>query len=128
MFLLLDSFRSSGGMVDFSPLNAQGEMYEPFFSCPYEIVGCYRYTEETAEVVPGNTEMARGLILIPAASVTASDENNICGYGPMQDTTTSFQIENGTAAQFEEMLKNCRKAVFYRLSMMITATSRSRIL
>lgn len=115
MFLLLDSFRSSGGMVDFSPLNAQGEMYEPFFSCPYEIVGCYRYTEETAEVMPGNTEMARDLILIPAASVTASDENNICGYGPMQDTTTSFQIENGTAAQFEEMLKKLPESRFLQV-------------
>ena len=49
--------------------------------------------------------MARNMVIIPSKSVKASDENNIVDFGPMLDTTTSFQISNGSIAEFEAAIK-----------------------
>ena len=76
-------------MVDFGLLNARGEVYPAFWEAKYEIVGFYQYTPSEEKVV-NSVEIAGDMILIPANSVKASDENNIVKYGPMQMGTTSF--------------------------------------
>jgi len=106
---------SGGGYETTVLLDENSELWQPFFEGQYEIVGTYRYTEESASVMPGATEMGRDMVIIPAGSVTASDENNICCRGPMQATTTSFQLENGTAAQFEEALRKLPESQFLQV-------------
>ncbi len=89
------------GMVDFSLLNAQGEPYSIFWKSEYKIVGTYRYSGGQAVGISNGTEMGRDMVIIPSKSVKASDENNIVDYGPMRGTTTSFQIPNGSIAEFQ---------------------------
>lgn len=94
------------GALDFSLLNAKGEPYSCFWEDKYEIVGTYRYSGGKLGGPLDKTEMARDLVIIPTKSIRASDENNIVDFGPMSATTTSFQIPNGSIAQFEEALIN----------------------
>lgn len=84
---------------DFSLLNAQGELYEPFWNEEYEIVGEFtlRYPQDD---LPFDN-----LLLIPQNSVRASDENNIAYFGPMSSTMTSFQLPNGTIEEFDAALR-----------------------
>ncbi len=89
------------GGLSFSLLNARGELYPVFWEASYEIVGIYRYTGGKQGGYSGATEMARNMVILPSKSVKASDENNIVDFGPMQNTTTSFQIPNGSIDQFE---------------------------
>lgn len=94
-------FGYKGGALSFSLLNAQGEFYPVFWEADYKIVGTYRYSGVQGGGVLGGTEMARDMVIIPSKSVKASDENNIVDFGPMLDTTTSFQIPNGSIAKFQ---------------------------
>lgn len=95
------SFGYGFGGIYFSLLNAQGEFYPVFWEAEYEIAGIYRYSGGKTGGPNSQTEMARDMVIIPSKSVKASDENNIVDYGPMADTTTSFQISNGSIAEFE---------------------------
>lgn len=103
-------YRDSAGR-DFSPsdqllgvpdhlLNAQGKCYEVFEDDEYTIVGIYneinKVTRSTGYDMPADG------VVIPAASVKNSDENNILDYGPMMGYNTVFQIPNGTIAQFQK--------------------------
>lgn len=83
---------------EFSLLNAQGELYEPFWDEEYEIVGEFtlRYPQDD---LPFDN-----LFLIPQNSVGASDENNIAYFGPMNSMMASFQIPNGTIEEFDKAL------------------------
>ncbi len=83
---------------DFSPLNAQGEAYEPFWEKEYEVVGIYR------QLYPGTGELYGEAIIVPSKSIKASDENNIVYFSPMNDWNTSFQIPNGKIAEFNTAL------------------------
>lgn len=94
-----------GGMC--SPLNAQGQLYEPFWECEYEVVGLYNipFDEEfTKWWWSSDYEILGGTIIIPAKSVEASDENNIAYYAPMNADHTSFIIPNGTIEEFDQKL------------------------
>lgn len=85
------------------PLNAEGEYYEPFWEAEYEIVGIYQfYDQESA--VDGKFEVTQDCVIVPWASIEASDENNIVEVGPMQADYCSFQIPNGTISEFNEKL------------------------
>ncbi len=80
-----------------SPLNADGGMYPVFSDHEYIIKGIYGnsiYGSDATRSMGANT------IVIPAKSVHESDENNILAYGPMTDTTTTFQIPNGSIETF----------------------------
>jgi predicted lysophospholipase L1 biosynthesis ABC-type transport system permease subunit len=46
--------------------------------------------------------MGANTVVIPAKSVRESDADNIIAYGPMKDTTTAFQIPNGSIEKFME--------------------------
>lgn len=85
---------------DFTPLNAQGNVYEPFFEDEYEVVGIYR------SLYDGENELYNEAFIVPTKSITASDENNIVYYSPMNDWSTSFRIENGKIAEFNTALHN----------------------
>lgn len=87
--------------IAYTNLNAIGEAYETFWFAEYEIVGTYISTV-TGLSDPNKIEMADDLIIIPDTSVKASDENNIVDFGVMRASTTSFQIPNGTIAEFTE--------------------------
>lgn len=86
----------------FLAANAQGELYPVFWEVEYEIVGIYRYSGgKSGDPSSGQTEMTRDMVIIPTKSVKASDGNNIVDFGPMLDTTASFQIPNGSITEFE---------------------------
>lgn len=82
----------------FSPLDAQGKPYEPFFEEEYELVGTFKALPEAG------TGLYSDAIVVPSASITASDENNIVYFGPMNAQSTSFQIPNGTISEFNTAL------------------------
>lgn len=83
---------------EFSTINAEGEFYEPFWEQEYEIVGTYQRYGSWMEV-------GQDMFIIPSKSVQASDENNIAWHSPMQSTTASFEIPNGTIQKFDTALK-----------------------
>ncbi len=57
------------------------------------------------EITPEELESGQDTLIIPAKSVTASDDNNIAYYAPMTSFTASFQIPNGTIQKFDAALK-----------------------
>lgn len=79
-------------------INAEGEVYAPFLDEEYEVVGIYQVYAGT-DTYTGH-EAAKNGVIIPAASVTASDENNILAYAPMKEYNTVFQLENGKIDAF----------------------------
>ena len=80
-------------------LNAAGEPYSVFFEQEYKIVGLYD-TFRLAGSKNGTGEIARNMFIVPTASVTASDAENIGAFGAMNRYTTSFQIPNGTIDEY----------------------------
>lgn len=82
-------------------INADGELYRPFFDEEYEVVGIYQVYSGMDSFT--GYEAAKHGVIIPAASVTSSDENNIIAYEPMKGCNTSFQIENGKTDEFWEL-------------------------
>lgn len=99
----------SQNQFDFSPLNAAGEAYDVFWEAEYTVVGAYRVVEKTA--VYGTGELPRDLIVIPAASVEATDAENIVSFGPLHRTTTSFELPNGSIAKFDAALRTAVPSV-----------------
>lgn len=99
----------SQNQFDFSPLNADGEAYDVFWEAEYTVVGAYRVVEKTA--VYGTGELPRDLIVIPAASVEATDAENIVSFGPLHRTTTSFELPNGSIAKFDAALRTAVPSV-----------------
>ena len=82
-----------------SILNAKGEIYPVFEDSTYTIVGIYQtLKDETSEI--SEYDIARNEVVIPAASVKNSDENNIAAMGPMMGYSTSFEIPNGSIDEF----------------------------
>lgn len=82
-------------------LDAKGDFYQPFEEAQYEIVGIY-------ELMPGSTRysdysLQENEVLIPADAVTADISGNIAGYEPMKGYRTSFQIPNGSIADYQEL-------------------------
>lgn len=89
----------------FSPLNADGEPYNVFWEEEYEIVGVFSHLNDEALYTDAyEHELSKNMIVVPKASVRASDENNIAYFGPMKATTTTFQIPNGTIDEFCQKL------------------------
>lgn len=84
-----------GGSYGFSFLSSDGEILSPFEEKAYTIVGLYDYT-------PAVKGLGREELIVPINSVEKKTEN-IVQYGAMADGSTSFQIENGTVADFLEI-------------------------
>lgn len=82
-------------------INAKGELYQPFFDEEYEIVGIYKINYASQSYT--GFEPANNGVIIPAASVTASDEDHILRHGPMKEYNTVFQLENGTVDEFWDL-------------------------
>ncbi len=103
--------------LDFSLLNSQGQVYPTFFEKEYTIAGIYRYSPDGSESVQlGASEMGRDMVIVPANSITVSDEENIADYGPMSATTTSFQIENGSIAACEAALARLPQSAYLTIN------------
>ncbi|MCH5351946.1 MAG: hypothetical protein J1E06_00515 [Acutalibacter sp.] len=88
----------------YSTLNADGQPYQPFWKQEYEIVGTYDVISSKA-LRPGTGELTEDMLIIPSASVQASDVDNVVFYAPMAKNTTSFQIPNGSIEEFERKLR-----------------------
>ncbi len=86
------------GMV-FAILNAQEEPYQPFWDEEYKIVGIYH---QLGSFGGSDYELGKNAVIIPAASVQNSDENNIVNFGPMMGYSTSFEIPNGDIERYVE--------------------------
>lgn len=97
-----------GATVDYSLLNANGDIYPIFFEQEYTVVGIYDYKNTQGEQMAESSEMAFDLILIPSLSVSVSDKNNIADDGVMLHTTTSFQIPNGSIDDYENYFKQVK--------------------
>lgn len=82
------------------PLNAEGKAYQVFDDQPYAVVGIYNEINKATS--SSGYDMAGYGVVVPAASIGSSDENNILDYGPMMGYNTVFQIPNGTIDQFQE--------------------------
>lgn len=90
---------------DYSTLDANGEPYSIFWEEEYEIVGIFEHLNgDGLMFVAENQELSQDMLIVPKASVKASDENNIAYFGPMKAATTSFQIPNGTIDEFCQKL------------------------
>ena len=85
---------SGGGGFGFSFLGLDGKLLSPFEEKAYTIVGLYDYT-------PSVKGIGREELIVPLASVENKTENYV-QFGAMADENTSFQIENGTIADFLE--------------------------
>lgn len=88
---------SANGGGGESRLNAEGEVYEVFEESDYVIKGIYDVGVASSE---GDWRylLERNEVIIPAASIKNSDENNIAAHGPMKGYTTAFQIPNGSGS------------------------------
>lgn len=84
-------------------LNARGEAYAAFEEGDYTVQGIYNIS---AGITTGLGYMlADNEVIIPAASIKNSNENNIAAYGPMKGYTTSFRIANGSIDEFMDLWK-----------------------
>lgn len=81
-------------------LNAEGKCYEVFENQKYTIVGIYNEINKASS--SNGYDMAGYGVVIPGASVTNSDANNILDYGPMKGFNTVFQIPNGSIEKYEK--------------------------
>ncbi|WP_322172393.1 FtsX-like permease family protein [Acutalibacter caecimuris] len=88
----------------FSILDAQGEIYEPFWEETYEVVGLYASTNPELPYA-GVSELSWDTMIIPQRSVGASDRENIAYRAPMNANTASFQIPNGKIEEFDRALR-----------------------
>lgn len=86
---------------DYSLLNADGKVYEPFEEDDYTIIGIYDWSPGSSR----ETEYALGRneVLIPAGAVTGDPEDNIAAYGPMKAACTSFRIPNGSIREYQAL-------------------------
>ena len=82
----------------FSPLDAQGNLYKPFWEEDYEIIGEYKQLREET------SELNYDVIIVPSNSIGAGWEKNIAYYEAMNGLNTSFQIPNGKIAEFNAAL------------------------
>lgn len=85
-----------------SPFNAQGELYQPFWEADYEIVGTYDVAGLAAALE--KEIIANEMVVLPAKSVQASDENNIAYYDKLKPAQASFLLPNGSIDAFETAL------------------------
>lgn len=90
------NFYADGGMsIGFWILGLDGRILEPFEEQAYTIVGLYDYK-------PGTEGIGADELIVPFHSVHNKMES-IVDYGAMTDDNTSFQIENGTIADYLEI-------------------------
>ncbi len=74
-------------------INASGELYEPFYTDEYEVVGIYnKYSN-----AQNSFNLPYATVIVPSASIKASDENNMVGNLILQPYNVSFEIPNGTS-------------------------------
>lgn len=89
----------------YSTLNSDGKPYDIFWEEEYEIVGVFEHLDgQGLMFVAENQELSNDMLIVPKASVRASDDNNIAYYGPMDAKFNSFEIANGTIDEFCQKL------------------------
>lgn len=86
----------------FSFFDSDGYSYVTFAGGAYQIVGTFNLTNLDS-IDTGDIDIATNCMIIPAKSLLKQQEN-IAYYGPMTGTYVSFQIPNGTIAEFDQKL------------------------
>jgi len=97
-------------------IDADGELYEFFYTDTYEIVGIYERYKKSYHDLSDPYALGYGTVLIPSKSVKASDENNRNGNLILQPYNVSFEIPNGTSGEY------LRKMNELGLDELVTAT------
>ncbi len=87
------SFPLNGSLLD-----GDGNILEPFFEEEYEIIGIYTFRTISADLP------YKDVVIVPAKSITASDEGHIIHNGPMNEHNVSFMLKNGTQKEFAAAL------------------------
>ena len=106
--MLSAAYGSAGGGLyaalwyGLSPFNAEGKLYESFWQDEYEVVGTYSVAGLSAALNKGL--IGNDMVIIPAKSVRASDENNIASYGRLKPGQATFLLPNGSIDAFETAL------------------------
>lgn len=85
----------------YSFFDSEGYTYTTFAGGAYQIVGTF--TMDLQGLDTGDIDIASNCMIIPAKSLLKQQEN-IAYYGPMSGTYVSFQIPNGTIAEFDKKL------------------------
>ncbi len=91
-FWLDGSINFYGGLID-----TAGEPLEVFETSEYTVVGIYDVTFSGSDSIfdPGADEL-----IVPMESIEERDSQNLLACGPMTDSTSSFQIPNGSIDTF----------------------------
>ena len=94
------AYFSTGLGYNYNLINAKGKEFDVFEDEQYTIVGIYQLAGKTGDNI--GFDLGYNAVVVPSASIHNSDENNIVANGPMLAYTTSFEIPNGTIADYIE--------------------------
>lgn len=86
----------SGPGYNFLLINTHGKLLEPFETNEYRVVGIYNVTVSPTE---SRYNLGADELIVPLKSIQ-NRKKNIIAYGAMKDTTTTFQISNGSISSF----------------------------
>ena len=86
---------NGGGGLGVTMLDLDGNLLKPFEEKEYMIIGLY-------DLLPSASGIGADELIVPLNSVHNKMEN-IVSFGAMTDDNTSFQIENGSIAEFIEI-------------------------
>lgn len=86
----------------YSFFDSDGKTYVTFAGGAYQIVGTFTMDLEGLDT--GDIDLAENCMITPAKSLGDRQQENIAYFGPMIGTYVSFQIPNGTIAEFDQKL------------------------
>lgn len=92
-------FLLDNGAAGYQIIDEKGSRLEPFEISEYTVVGIY-----DTRMGGGDYTFRSGSdeLIVPLKSIESGVEKNLVSCGPMNDGTTSFQIPNGSAGEFQE--------------------------
>lgn len=96
-----DALGNESFFEHYSLFDSNGNTYVTFAGGAYQIVGTF--TMDLDGLDTGDIDLAANCMIIPSKSV-ARPQENLAYFGPMTGTYVSFQIPNGTIAEFDRKL------------------------
>lgn len=92
-------FWLDGNTTGYKIIDERGNRLEPFETSEYTVVGIYDTRKNGGDYAfrSGSDEL-----IVPLKSIASGKAENLISCGPMTDSTTSFQIPNGTVEEFQK--------------------------
>ncbi|MFT3984552.1 MAG: ABC transporter permease [Lachnospiraceae bacterium] len=87
----------NGGVEQWLPITAEGEVLSIFEDSRYTIVGMY---DSSPGASLDDYSIGQNEVIVPLASIENQNSCHIMEYGPMKGSTTSFQIPNGSIENY----------------------------